>query len=100
MMTPTPIAIIVLVLYVIYSIISTLYNARELKQIHQIKSRSGYHYDDTDIKYENNGKIAFVVLICFIAGTLGGIVGIAGGIILGPLFLSMGMLPTVVAATN
>ncbi|TNV71785.1 hypothetical protein FGO68_gene6593 [Halteria grandinella] len=31
---------------------------------------------------------------------LGGIVGIAGGIILGPLFLQMGMLPVVVAATN
>ena len=31
---------------------------------------------------------------------LGGIVGIAGGIILGPLFLQMGMLPVVVSSTN
>jgi uncharacterized membrane protein YfcA len=41
-----------------------------------------------------------VVLYCFIAGMLGGIVGIAGGIILGPLLLQMGLLPVVVAATN
>jgi uncharacterized membrane protein YfcA len=31
---------------------------------------------------------------------LGGIVGIAGGIILGPVFLQLGMLPTLVASTN
>jgi hypothetical protein len=31
---------------------------------------------------------------------LGGIVGIAGGIVLAPLFLEMGMLPVVVASTN
>ena len=31
---------------------------------------------------------------------MGGIVGIAGGIILGPLFLSLGMLPVVAAGTN
>lgn len=31
---------------------------------------------------------------------MGGIVGIAGGIILGPLFLSLGMLPVVGAGTN
>ena len=31
---------------------------------------------------------------------LSGILGIAGGTIMSPLFLSLGMLPTVVAATN
>ena len=41
-----------------------------------------------------------MIVYCFIAGILGGIVGIAGGIILGPLFLHMGMLPTVVSSTN
>jgi uncharacterized membrane protein YfcA len=41
-----------------------------------------------------------VVAICFLAGMLGGIVGIAGGIILNPLLLQLGLLPTVVAATN
>ena len=41
-----------------------------------------------------------MVFYCFAAGMLGGIVGVAGGIILGPLFLEMGMLPVVVASTN
>ncbi len=31
---------------------------------------------------------------------MGGIIGLAGGVILGPFFLSIGMLPTVVAGTN
>jgi uncharacterized membrane protein YfcA len=41
-----------------------------------------------------------MVAFCFGAGVLGGVVGIAGGIILGPLFLTMAMQPVVVGATN
>ena len=57
-------------------------------------------YDKADITFSDNKSLFLVVLYCFIAGTLGGIVGIAGGIILGPLFLQMGMLPVVVSSTN
>jgi uncharacterized membrane protein YfcA len=42
----------------------------------------------------------FLVTSCFFAGMLSGILGIAGGTIMSPLFLSLGMLPPVVAATN
>lgn len=94
------VAIVVLVLYVIYSIASTIYNAREIKKIHEIKLKNGYNYHEADIKYKDNKSIYLVVGICFLAGMLGGIVGIAGGIVLNPLFLYMGMIPTVVAATN
>lgn len=41
-----------------------------------------------------------MMLYTFIAGLLGGIVGIGGGIILSPLFLQLGMLPNVVSNTN
>ena len=65
-----------------------------------IKQRDGYSYDKTDLTYDNNKSIMKTITITFAAGTLGGIVGIAGGMILNPLLLSLGMLPMVVAATN
>jgi uncharacterized membrane protein YfcA len=52
------------------------------------------------LRFDNNKSLIKIIIICFIAGTMGGIVGIAGGIILGPLFLSLGMLPVVAAGTN
>jgi uncharacterized membrane protein YfcA len=93
-------AYLMLTVFVIYSVASTVYNARILKKIHMIKERDGYYFDKSDTKYEDNKSLAKVVLTCFLAGMLGGIVGIAGGIILGPLFLSMGMVPVVVSSTN
>ncbi|TNV78400.1 hypothetical protein FGO68_gene12330 [Halteria grandinella] len=91
---------VILAIFIIYTVISTFFNCKELRRIHMVKRRDGYVYDKADITFEDNKSLAFVVLNCFIAGMLGGIVGIAGGIILGPLFLQMGMLPVVVAATN
>ena len=79
---------------------STVVNARTLKEVHQLKIREGYNYDENDIKYENNWSIIKVVLTCFLAGLLGGTIGVAGGVILAPLFLGLGLHPTVVAATN
>ena len=74
--------------------------AKKLRYVHYIKDRDGYKHDPTDIQYDSNKKIMKVVCLCFCAGTLGGIVGIAGGVLLGPLLLSIGMLPILVASTN
>ena len=41
-----------------------------------------------------------MILITFFAGILGGMVGIAGGTLLGPVFLSLGVLPMIAASTN
>ena len=78
---------IAFVIFVIYSLLSTLYNAKRLRRINFVKKRDGYIFDPSDITFEDNKSILVVVIYCFFAGTLGGIVGIAGGIILGPLFL-------------
>ena len=78
---------IAFVIFVIYSLLSTLYNAKRLRGINFVKKRDGYIFDPSDITFEDNKSILVVVIYCFFAGTLGGIVGIAGGIILGPLFL-------------
>ena len=83
-----------------YSLISTYYNFKNLKHIHLIKRRDNYPFDKNDLTYEDNKSLFKIIIMCHISGVLGGIVGIAGGIILGPLFLSLGMLPIVVASTN
>jgi hypothetical protein len=79
------------IIYTLYSIIMTIRNTKELKRIHVIKKRDNYKYDPTDIKYDSDKTIIKTLLICFMAGALGGIVGVAGGVILGPLFLYLGM---------
>lgn len=86
--------------FLLYTFYSSYENAREIRRIHSVKKRDGYEFDANDIKFDDNKSILKVVAYTFIAGLLGGIVGIGGGIILSPLFLQMGMLPTVVANTN
>lgn len=79
--------------FVVYTGISTWFNAIELKRIHTIKKRDGYKFDASDINYDKAATIVMVIAICFMAGLLGGIVGIAGGIILNPIFLQLELLP-------
>ena len=80
-------AYIMLSVFIAYSVVSTLYNAKQLKKIHAVKRRDGYDYDPADFKFDSNKSIVKIVVFCFIAGLLGGIVGIPGGIILGPMLL-------------
>jgi uncharacterized membrane protein YfcA len=86
--------------FLLYTFYSSYGNAREIRRIHSVKKRDGYEFDANDIKFDDNKSILKVVAYTFIAGLLGGIVGIGGGIILSPLFLQMNMLPRVVANTN
>lgn len=65
-----------------------------------IKKRDGYAYDKADLIFEDTRALFKVTSFCFILGMLGGVTGIAGGIVLTPHFLEMGMLPVVVANTN
>lgn len=42
----------------------------------------------------------WISLVCMVAAILCGCTGIAGGMVLGPLFMSYGMNPQVMSATN
>jgi hypothetical protein len=46
-----------------------------------------YNYDENDLRFENLSKIIKLAIYCMIAAILTGICGIAGGMVLGPLFL-------------
>ena len=99
-LTSDSIKYMILAGFIAYCLILTIYEAHTLRLIHYRKKLFGYKYDPTDLTFSDNKTIIKVVIICHIAGILGGVVGIAGGIILGPVFLTLGMLPQVTASTN
>jgi hypothetical protein len=83
-----------------FSFISTGLSSHYIRWVHQIKRREAYEFDENDLHFDNRKKVVFLNSMCFLAAVLSGILGIAGGTIMSPLFLSMGMLPSVTAATN
>ena len=86
--------------YVVFSIWSTIRASRELQDIHKIKRYEQYDSDEADLHFEERVVVKKLVIGCFLSGILSGILGIAGGTIMGPLFLSLKMIPEVVSATN
>ena len=91
---------ITLAIFVFYCIYQTIKEAKALREIHRKKRYYGYDYDPSDFCYDDNKTIYKVIFIVFFAGIMGGLVGIAGGMILAPVFLTLGMLPVVVSGTN
>ena len=68
--------------------------------MHEIKTKEGYKFDANDYKFESTKDILKLCLFCMIAAGLCGMTGIAGGMVLGPLFLTYDMLPSVMSGTN
>ena len=64
-----------------------------------IKQRVGYHYVDGDIQWSPRATLVYPLLCCF-AGFFAGMFGIGGGIVKGPLMLSMGVHPAVSSASS
>ena len=86
--------------YVIFSLWATARASRDVQDIHKIKRYEDYERDEADLHFEDRKVVKKLVLGCFLSGILSGILGIAGGTIMGPLFLSLKMIPEVVSATN
>ena len=78
----------------------TLIISYNLQENHKIKTKEGYSFDPNDVKFQNTFDVLKLASFCFIAAVLCGCTGIAGGLVLGPLFLSYNMLPLVMGATN
>lgn len=91
---------LVITLFVICMIILTFTQVRRVNKIHIDKENYGYNFHANDLRFETMGKIAKLSIFCAIAATLCGFTGIAGGMVLGPLFLSYNMVPEVMAGTN
>ena len=62
-------------------------------------NKCGYPWWKEDIKWDKS-KIIMIPLLAFFAGIAAGLLGIGGGLILGPFMMSWGMNPQVSAATS
>eukprot|EP00523_Entomoneis_sp_CCMP467_P007978 CAMPEP_0168727666 /NCGR_PEP_ID=MMETSP0724-20121128/5292_1 /TAXON_ID=265536 /ORGANISM="Amphiprora sp., Strain CCMP467" /LENGTH=623 /DNA_ID=CAMNT_0008774499 /DNA_START=52 /DNA_END=1923 /DNA_ORIENTATION=+ len=65
----------------------------------QARKDVGYPFQPTDVMWDNS-KLRFYAAFTFVAGIVAGLIGIGGGMVLGPLMLIMGIHPRVSSATT
>lgn len=80
--------------------VMTYFTVKEVSNTHKIKNEMGYKFDSQDYMFKSTKDIMLLSIFCMIAAILCGATGIAGGMVLGPLFLTYNMQPQVMAATN
>jgi hypothetical protein len=83
-----------------FALLITFMAARKIKKEYSYRLSINYPYNETDIKWNNN--LIFLKFPCysFISGLMAGLLGIGGGLILGPLLLELGLHPLVSTATS
>jgi len=78
----------------------TAYQVKRVSKIHETKREHGYKYHVKDMEFKTSADIIKLAILCMIAAILCGCTGIAGGMVLGPLFLTYNMVPKVMSGTN
>lgn len=86
--------------FAVLTLVMTWYAVKKSLNNHSIKEENGYPFVPADITFHKLGDVIKLAFFCSIAAVLCGMTGIAGGMVLGPLFLSYGMLPQVMSSTN
>jgi hypothetical protein len=92
--------LLVLFCFIIVGFAFTRVGIAVVDKMHAVKNRDHYNWDEKDLRFHNKIEILKVSLACGLAALLCGLTGIAGGMILGPLFLKYGMVPMVMSSTN
>lgn len=77
---------------------SCIFALRLMKQTEE-KKKVGYPFHPQDVLWDFS-KTRFYAFFTFIAGIVAGLIGIGGGMVLGPLMLVMGIHPRVSSATT
>jgi len=77
----------------------TLWVGRDLRYLHQRKLDLGYEYLPGMVQWNQKNSIVYP-MCCFFAGCAAGLLGIGGGLVLGPMLLEMNVRPQVSAATS
>ncbi len=78
----------------------TVFIAKKIQAEYNYRKSINYPYNETDIKWDNLKIFIKFPLYSFVSGTLAGLLGIGGGLILGPLLLELGIHPVVSTATS
>jgi uncharacterized membrane protein YfcA len=90
---------IVYFLYIPFAILFTLIMTKKIKYEYELRRSIGYKFNKCDIKWNNYIFIKFPIVGC-ISGCLSGMLGIGGGLVLGPVLLELGLHPVVSSATS
>ena len=82
-------------------LIITGFAVKKIEKLHATKEDKGYNFDEKDVRFKD-GICSIVTLsaACLVAAVLCGCTGIAGGMVLGPLFLKYNMHPSIMSGTN
>lgn len=86
--------------FTIICIVFTFFSLKKIERIHEVKKRDGYKFDKNDMKFDSKEQIISLALVCMMAAVICGCTGIAGGMVLGPLFLKYNMIPQIMSGTN
>jgi hypothetical protein len=76
-----------------WALYDSLYNFK-------VKTDNAYAFHPDDIQFHQPKDVIKLCFFCSIAAVLCGMTGIAGGMVLGPLFLSYNMIPQIMSNTN
>ena len=87
-------------IYVIVACLMTRTAIAIIDHLHEVKDRCHYNWDEKDMRFHNKMDIVKMALACMTASILCGMTGIAGGMVLGPLFLKYNMIPVIMSSTN
>jgi len=82
-----------------YLIIVTGFAGRYLRRKHQRKVASGFTYLKEDVQWTFKRTVVLPFLF-IVAGVAAGFLGIGAGLVVGPIFLEMGLVPQVAVATS
>ncbi len=77
----------------------SLFYGYALVRKNAIKVENNYPFHENDVLWDR-AKLRFYATFTFIAGIVAGLIGIGGGMVLGPLMLVMGIHPRVSSATT
>lgn len=91
---------VVFVVFGIYSFMITAWVVRDLVKTHKIKVEHRYKFDPSDFNFSQPKHVAKISFVCGLGAILCGMTGIAGGMVIGPIFLSYKMIPIVMSMTN
>lgn len=82
-------------------IVATFLAVRFARREQALKVKfGGVNVSDSDIRYDNNKRLAALLCLGFIGGLVAGALGLGGGSVYNPALLAMGIPPKVASASG
>ena len=73
--------------FTVVTILLSWFSAKKIQKVQEDKIKYKYNFDKNDQRFDSINEVLKLSVFCAIAAILCGCTGIAGGMVLGPLFL-------------